>query len=61
MHLDSEAWSCRQCGSDCIGGKPDHLVCYQCAADLNPDVLAGMLDRIAASGDDLREVTDHDR
>ena len=61
MHLDSEAWSCRQCGSDWIGGKPDHLVCYQCAADLNPDVLAGMLDRIAASEDNLREATGDDR
>lgn len=36
MRLDSESWSCRQCGGDFIGRKPDDLICRPCAASPDP-------------------------
>ncbi len=58
MQLDSESWSCRQCGGGFIGGKPDDLICGPCAAGADPG--AAIDDFIARSRDDPGEVTGDD-
>jgi len=50
MKLDSDSWSCRQCGGGFIGGKPDDLICGECAAGADPG--AAIDDLIARSRDD---------
>jgi hypothetical protein len=64
MRLDSEPWTCRQCGGDFIGHKPDDLICGPCAAGDDPDdAITKMLDLIARSRDDPEpgEVTGDDQ
>jgi hypothetical protein len=64
MQLDSELWTCRQCGGDFIGRKPASLTCGPCAAGVDPDdAISDMFDRIAHSRDDPQtwEVTGDDR
>ena len=65
MQLDSESWSCRQCGGGFIGGKPDDLICEPCAAGSGPkDAINAMFDRIHASPEppdsETREVPGYD-
>ncbi len=54
MKLDSESWSCRQCGGGFIGRKPDDLICRECAAGADPS--AALDDLIARSRDHPKEV-----
>ena len=62
MKLDSESWSCRQCGGHFIGRKPDDLTCGPCAAGADPDIATSeMFDLIAQSRDRPQEVTGDDR
>jgi hypothetical protein len=62
MKLDSESWSCRQCGGVFIGRKPDDLICGPCAAGADPGpALNEMFDLIAQSRDHPQEVNGDDR
>ena len=48
MQLDSESWSCRQCGGGFIGGKPDDLICEPCASGSDPAAALDNMIRRAA-------------